>query len=283
MMKQGLLFILFLLLLSACDLRPLDILAEEQMEDILLDIHLVEASVKSLDQGATRIERQEYYYNVFVKYGITKADFDRSIDWYSRDPERFVELYERVKVKAEDLQKRVEAYEFHMDEKPTHADSVSTFDLWHWERDRLLALNEDSLLAIDSLHFCINDSNYLTRAESYHLYLKMRVYSPDSVEFATRLVLNYGDLTADTLQYVACADSVCRRYNFTKNLFDDRRVESIGIELVDSARTIERVMIDSVEFNKVYNKYLYPIGNKVRSEVNSANDSIAKSKGMKVK
>ena len=172
----------------------------------------------------------------------------------------------------------MEEYEFHTDEKPLREDSIVVFDLWHWERDRLLTLGEDSVIPIDSLHFSITDSNYFYKSESLQLYLKMRVYSPDTVEFATRVIYHYSDSWIDTLQYKSLADSVCRRYSFTQNIPDYRNIDSLFIELVDSARTIESIKIDSVKLNRTYNKFLYPMKSEVRKEIRQANDSIARSK-----
>jgi hypothetical protein len=106
----------------------------------------------------------------------------------------------------------------------------------------------------------------------------MRVYSPDTVGFTTRVIYHYSDSLVDTLQYESLADSVCRRYRFTQIIPDFRNIDSLFIELIDSARTIERVEIDSVELNRTYNKILYPMKSEVRKAIREANDSIARSK-----
>ena len=160
MMKRSLLYFLLLIFLSGCTLRPWGVLSQEKMVAVLLDVHIVEATIKTLDSNSKRIEKQEYYNKMFAKHGITKEQFDHSLEWYSRHPNRLVTIYDEVKIQAEQLQARVEAYEFHPDDKPTRADSITEFDIWHWERDRVLALNSDSILAVDSLHFSIKDSAY---------------------------------------------------------------------------------------------------------------------------
>ena len=259
-------------------MRPWGVLSRDEMVAVLLDVHVAEAAMKVVDTSAKRIERQEYYNTVFAKHNTTKEQFDKSLDWYARHPKVLVEIYDEVKVEAERLQERVEAYEFHPDEKPTKKDSIAEFDLWHWERERLLTLSEDSLLPIDSLHFSITDSNYFYKSESLQLYLKMRVYAPDTVAFTTRVIYHYSDSLVDTLQYVSLADSVCRRYRFTQIIPTSRYVDSLFIELVDSARTIESVEIDSVELNRVYDKFLYPMKNDIRNKIREANDSIARRK-----
>ena len=273
MMKKGL-YVLLLILLSGCSMRPWGVLSQEDMVAVLLDVHIAEAAMKVVDTSAKRIEKQEYYNTIFEKHNITKEKFDKSLDWYARHPKLLVEVYDEVKVEAERLQERVEAYEFHPDDKPRREDSIATFDLWHWDRERLLTLGEDSIIPIDSLHFSITDSNYFYKSESLQLYLKMRVYASDSVPFTTRIIYHYSDSLVDTLQYESLADSICRRYRFTQTLPSYRNIDSLFIELVDSVRTIERVEIDSVELNRVYDKFLYPMNSDIRSKIRQANDSI---------
>ncbi len=281
-MKRSLLYFLLLIFLSGCTLRPWGVLSQEKMVAVLLDVHIVEATIKTLDSNSKRIEKQEYYNTMFAKHGITKEQFDHSLEWYSRHPNRLVAIYDEVKIQAEQLQARVEAYEFHPDDKPTRADSITEFDIWHWERDRVLALNSDSILAVDSLHFSIKDSAYCYNSEMLRFYLKMRVYAPDSVSFVTRMVCHYSDSVVDTLEYISRADSVCRRYRFTQLIPSFRNIDSLFIELVDSARTIERVQIDSVELKRVYDKFTYPFDPDTRKFIRNANDSIQKAKEHKL-
>ena len=277
-MKNWVLHILILLLFSGCTMRPFGVLSQDKMVDVLLDVHIVEAAIQTLDSNSKRIEKQEYYNEMFAKHGITKEQFDKSLDWYSHHPNRFVEIYEEVKVRAEDLKTRIEAYEFHLDEKPTRQDSIAEFDLWHWERDRLLVMNADSTISIDSLHFSITDTAYFYRSEMLRFYLKMRVYAPDTVPFVTRMICHYSDSIVDTLQYASKSDSICRRYYFTQVISSHHDVDSVFVELIDSARTIESVQIDSVKLIRVYDKFTYPLALDVRNEIRSANDSISKEK-----
>lgn len=274
-MKQSLLYILLLILLSGCSVRPWGVLSHDEMVDVLLDVHIAEASMKILDPRAKRIEKQEYYNMVFEKHNTTKEQFDKSLDWYSRHPKNLIAIYDDVKKEAATLQERVDAYEFHPDMIPTLADSLDTFDLWHWYVENSFQLDEDSILPIDSLHFAITDTNYFYKSESLHFYLKMRAYAPDYAQFTTRLVFHYSDSVVDTLQYISSADSICRRYRFNQVFSDVKDLDSLFIEIVDSARTIESIEIDSIELNRVYNKKLYPINRDIRNKIKEIRDSLS--------
>jgi hypothetical protein len=271
-MKNVLIYIIIGVLLSSCGLRPYGVLSQDEMVDILLEIHVVDAAILVLDSRSKQIEKQEYYNQVFAKYGLTKEQFDKSLEWYSSRPDVMFAIYEEVKIEAAELQRRVESYEFHANEKPSREDSIVQFDLLDWKGDSLFVRNENFNIPIDSFHFCIKDSDYLSHSESLSLYLKMRVYAKDSVSFATRMVCYFSDSIVDTLQYISFADSICRRYYFTQDISSDRSVDSVFIELIDSVRTIDFVKIDSVELNKGYNKYLYPMKGKIRT-INT-NDSL---------
>lgn len=277
-MRNKVLYVLLLILLSGCGMCPWGVLSRNEMVAVLLDVHVAEAAMKVVDTSAKRIEKQEYYNIIFEKHNTTKEQFDKSLDWYARHPKVLVEIYDDVKKEAERLQERVEAYEFHQGEKPSRKDSIAEFDLWHWERERLLTLGKDSVIPIDSLHFSITDSNYFYKSESLQLYLKMRVYSPDTIGFTTRVIYHYSDSLVDTLQYLSLADSICRRYRFTQNIPSFRNIDSLFVELVDSVRTIESIEIDSVELNRVYDKFLYPMNNDIRNKIRESNDSIKKAK-----
>ena len=63
--------------------------------------------------------------------------------------------------------------------------------------------------------------------------------------------------------------------SFTETFSSIRDLDSLFIELVDSARTIEVVEIDSVELNRVYNKELYPFDRDLKRKIKNIKDSLA--------
>lgn len=260
---------------AACGRR---VLSQREMTDILFDIHRTEATLKVLTPNMTRIERQEYYNSIFEKYDITKEDFDNSLDWYARHPDKLSEVYDTLKLRADDFQKKVESYGFHPDEKPTHADSVDEFDLWHWQRKQLLEATVRKPVPSDSLQFEISDKDYFARGNELKFRLRMRAVSTDTTVYRTRLVFHYNDSLSDTLCHTSFADTLTRRFYFYKLLPDSLDVRRMEIILIDSLRNIGKVEIDSVELIRVFNKYDSPIPYRVRKEIREANDSIAKSK-----
>jgi hypothetical protein len=100
--------IFLLLLLGACADRPKTsegILSENKMVQMLVDTHLTDA-ILFTNNGTAEEKRDKalfYYPSLLEKHGITRAQMDSSVAWYTRHPEAFSRVYAKV---IEDLQKR---------------------------------------------------------------------------------------------------------------------------------------------------------------------------------
>ena len=93
-----------ILLLTACgkDRLPNGVLDEKTMIEVLVDMHTADAyfNITTGHEYDTLIGEINYTYNqIFKKHGTTKATFDNSMDYYSKDPKRFREMYEKVVLK----------------------------------------------------------------------------------------------------------------------------------------------------------------------------------------
>lgn len=88
--------------LSACrpDI-PSDVISPSEMEQILYDYHLAQGMADS--EGGDSIDARKYMYvqAVFKKYGITKAEFDSSMVWYSANTAYLYDIYNRLEKKYE--------------------------------------------------------------------------------------------------------------------------------------------------------------------------------------
>ena len=68
-----------------------------EMEDILYDYHLAEAMLQDNNAGAVDGYKQQLYQAaVFRKYGVTKAEFDSSLVYYTRHADRLHDIYEQL-------------------------------------------------------------------------------------------------------------------------------------------------------------------------------------------
>lgn len=90
----GLLAVVFVF--SGC--RPRGILHSGEMRRVLIDLHKTDAlmQVYGLQYGHDEAENI-YYAQVLEKHGITQAQFDSSIVWYTAHPLLFDKIYPKVK------------------------------------------------------------------------------------------------------------------------------------------------------------------------------------------
>ena len=114
-------FIFFLLLMmTSCretskpeDIAPATIpdsvLNENRMVLIMADVHLMEAGLEAeRNSGKLIPDRSDSLYSgLFAKYNISVKTYERSLQYYSEDPERFAKMYNQVIALLESQQKRI--------------------------------------------------------------------------------------------------------------------------------------------------------------------------------
>lgn len=88
---------------------PPGIIPADTMVQVLVDVHLIEASLKVKHVKKEENERfTEYYYDqLFEKHGITREQFDQSIEYYERDSELIDAMYERVITELNKIQSQI--------------------------------------------------------------------------------------------------------------------------------------------------------------------------------
>lgn len=83
--------------------RPRGILSSQEMREVLVDLHKVDAMLQVAGYTYTNENIQNvgeirniYYAQVLEKHGITQAQFDSSLVWYTAHPEYFDKIYPKV-------------------------------------------------------------------------------------------------------------------------------------------------------------------------------------------
>jgi len=94
---------LVVLVAASCAIRPDNVLSNRQMERVLVDLHRAEGilQVAGYNYGHDS-EVPQYYQVILERNGVTQAQFDSSIVWYTDHPAYFTRVYPRVR---RDLQK----------------------------------------------------------------------------------------------------------------------------------------------------------------------------------
>ena len=94
-MNRWLVIVCVLLAIVGC--RPRGILSNNEMRDVLYDLHRMDGAlqVAGYHSGHGQ-EVSAYYQSVLDKHGITQAEFDSSLVWFTDNPQIFNKIYPRV-------------------------------------------------------------------------------------------------------------------------------------------------------------------------------------------
>ena len=97
---------LSMLFLTACFLacgpeRPDFILSDSQMEALLYDYHVAKA-LGDLESPSNKYKATIYYMSAFEKHHTTEEQFDSTLAWYSRNPDAFDRVYQKVIKRIQD-------------------------------------------------------------------------------------------------------------------------------------------------------------------------------------
>ncbi len=123
--------VLSALLMASCGKKmPKDVIPTDRMERILYDYHLATA-VEQTASHVDNVEREALRRSVFAKYGITEAQFDSSMVWYSRHPEELAKIYTNLQTQLQGESEHVSQLLASREEGMTLSVPGDTVDMWH--------------------------------------------------------------------------------------------------------------------------------------------------------
>ena len=141
--------------------RPRGVISSRQMRHVLVDLHKTDAllQVYGYRYGHDSIE-DAYYAAVLQKHGLTQAQFDSSLVWYTNNPQLFDKIYPKV---LADLAEEKAAFEAeHADElKPSLDDEFPRI-----ERPKMS--REEAKMQMDSLFWVIRQGPPTSWNEVWH-------------------------------------------------------------------------------------------------------------------
>lgn len=251
MLKRFFLFsVLFLFFISSCSKRPDGVLSQRKMKAVLTDMHVLDGVFEA--KGMQGNERETvYYYNALLqKYGITKADFDSSLVYYTKNPKRFERIYVGVMENIEGIETDIKSGKFH----PLLPDSSLLKPIFYdiWNKPVSYAFTPDS--ARQHLYFSIQDKALLTR-DIYHLSFLLRLAPQDSSKNTyAALRIHYADGSVDSLSHTTVNDSILRRYRFRFRASRNIRIDSLSGVLLGSSDYAGKfgAVIDSISLKREY-------------------------------
>ncbi len=82
--------------------RPRGVLSNREMRDVLYDLHRADGAIQVAGYNYSHDqELSGYYKNVLDKHGITQAEFDSSLVWFTDNPQIFNKIYPKVIARLE--------------------------------------------------------------------------------------------------------------------------------------------------------------------------------------
>lgn len=134
---------------------PSKYLQPDEMENILFDYHIAMGMVSENDSDDS--EKRLYTQSVFKKYGITEAEFDSSLVYYTRHSDRLLAIYEDLSKRLDDEAVSLGASAGDISKFGENALSGDTSNIWKTSPSIVLATIVPN--NVESFHF-VADSTF---------------------------------------------------------------------------------------------------------------------------
>lgn len=246
LLKHRFIFLITIILifLSACSNRPKGVMSKSEMRTFLTDLHLLEGTLTTRYELNDR-EKAYYYQVLFEKHHVTKAEFDSSIVYYTKNPKVFERIYSKVNKNLDNLKMDVESGKY----LPVIPDSIKfkPENINIWTRNIAFKYPKDTVK--NNLTFTIIDNQLLTK-DLYTFSYRMIAYTKDSLQTAyTTLRIHYADGVVDSLWHDVKTDSVMRRYKFMFNASRNYSIDSLTGTFYSYQNKLDSLKSDSLNIN----------------------------------
>lgn len=95
-------------LLPACDKRPDNVLPEKEMIDLLADMQLAEAYLRTSGPEVSDSMREAFPEAVLARHGVTYAEVDTTLAYYGRNADDYFALYDKVNKELTARRKKID-------------------------------------------------------------------------------------------------------------------------------------------------------------------------------
>lgn len=235
--------------LFSCN-RPEGVMSQGEMRDFLTDLHRLDGTLAVRFSGATEREKVYYYNALFQKHGITKANFDSSLVYYTRNPKTFDRIYAGVIRDLNEINEDVKANKYH----PVLPDSSLlkpvVYNIWTGKSNYVFT--DDSIR--QKVYFVVRDNALLTK-DIYELNFCLRIAKSDSCKNPYSVLrVHYADGHVDSIFCKNRQDSVRWKYKFRYRAMHNVKIDSLSGYLLGSTRYKGKfnARIDSVSLMREY-------------------------------
>lgn len=276
-MKKRLIVYLFLaILLTACKMKPIGVIGEKKMENIIYELTLTEAIIYTYDEKISTEERKKLYNDVYAKYGIDEAKYLASLKWYTENPKYIEIIYDNVKSRIDTLKSEVANYKFHPEEKITdQLRQLDTIEMYRFEPRYTFEATPPT----DSLRFTVESKDSFALEDKYIFKLLMRADKISNgkdtmAKSDVELTITYSDGSTKILKCPIIANSKTYRYTFTPKQRTDVAPTKIEVNMFRSSELVRRLQIDSVHLFRIFNKRKYPLPEEKTSDTSTENTGL---------
>ncbi len=274
--RSLLLGMFFTFTVTGCSVkRPDTVFQDAQMENILFDYHIAKAMADDVPYNES-YKKSLYMESVFQKHGVTEAEFDSSMVWFSRHPDVLTKIYENVSARLKKERDAINHLIALRDNKPKESLPGDSVNVWQGRKVYQLT----SMPLDNRLDFTLSvDTNFKERdtlrwsvrfrfLETDSLFAPQMalqiVYDKDTLVSGPKKVINTGihtlSLSADTLgamkeirgfiynpvrgaaQHMLLDSITLMRYHATDTL----KTDSVHVEPIVSAKK-EDIAVKKVE------------------------------------
>ncbi len=265
-MMKKIIYILVVVASIACGMRPSGIMSDTKMENLIFDLTVGDAVLQTHNINSQE-QKKEYYDFIYSKNGVTKEQFEKSLEWYAYKPKKLELIYTNVKSRIDTLKADVERYKFHPEAKLLdELKALDTLEIYRFAPE----YDFTSTIKADSLRFEVTDKNYFALSDRFILKFLMKINDIDTIsdtlkDARVEFKITYSDNSVKELYSKAFANG--RLYSYAFLPTPKENVAPIRVEgnLLNSTAMVSEVHIDSVQLLRIYNAEKYPLPDSIKT------------------
>jgi len=262
--KHLILFSIILFFAISCNNND-EIINKDKFILILLDIHKGNAifSEKKFIDITLKKKNASYYNYYFKKHNITKAQFEKTLSYYSQNLEEYLKIYDDVIAKFTEeelvfIEPVTNIFDIHKLVKDSIVRKKAYDALWIeiWNKEKKYFIPYDTTISI------ISDTITLTEKCKFKLNADILIYKDDSCKnHYILLKAFYKDETIDTLiNDTLIKDGKFHKYKFTAKTDSIKKTDSIICSIINYPDSIKskHLKVKNISLKK----YIINIGNR---------------------
>ncbi|MCM1313044.1 MAG: DUF4296 domain-containing protein [Bacteroides sp.] len=273
-MRKVILLFVGLVALVACDSRPKDVLSKSAMEQVLYDYHLAQGMITNLPSDKRREMADSYIKAVYEKHGITEAQFDSSMVWYSRHTKDMKDIYDNLYQRYKSVDEEMKLKSGSSEMGYFFAENGDTTNIWNGEK--LLVLRNGELFNREC--FTIKADTSFRKKDRFVLlsnacFIKENKDDRDC-SLVVSLSMQYKDgKTVGSTRNVSYPGS----QQLTIEAIEDKDIESVSIFFYYNGKSDMRNMsvIDNIALYRIHTQKKEAVVDSLQTDTLAA-DSVAK-------